>query len=102
MRLILRVTVRLVVAFALISFASSCRTLSLQIEKPGDVSRYRTWDFVDPVRDVIHAPMLVGIDLEPAVAKQVEIGLSDRGLQRTSDGPDLVVYFQLVVREQLF
>ncbi len=101
MRLTLRITARLLVAFALISFASGCRTLSLQIDKPGDVSRYRTWNFVDPVRDVIHAPMLVGIDLEPAVAKQVEIGLSDRGFQRTSNDPDLLVYFQLVVRAQL-
>jgi hypothetical protein len=101
MRLILRVTARLVVAFALISFASSCRTLSLQIEKPGDVSRYRTWNFVDPARAVIHAPLLAGIELDPAVAKQVEIGLSDRGFQRTSSDPDFLVHFQLVVREQL-
>ena len=101
MRLTLRITARLVVAFALISFASGCRTLSLQIDKPGDVSGYRTWNFVHPVRDVIHAPLLVGIDLESVVAKQVEIGLSDRGFQRTPNDPDLLVYFQLVVREQL-
>jgi len=101
MRLTLRITARLVVAFALISFASGCRTLSLQIDKPGDVSGYRTWNFVHPVRDVIHAPFLVGIDLESVVAKQVEIGLSDRGFRRTPNDPDLLVYFQLVVREQL-
>ena len=101
MRLTLRITARLLVAFALISFTSGCRTLSLQIDKPGDVSGYRTWNFVHPVRDVIHAPLLVGIDLESVVAKQVEIGLSDRGFQRTPNDPDLLVYFQLVVREQL-
>lgn len=101
MRLTLRITARLVVAFALISFASGCRTLSLQIDKPGDVSGYRTWDFVHPVRDVIHAPLLVGIDLESVVAKQVEIVLNDRGFRRTPNDPDLLVYFQLVVREQL-
>ncbi len=101
MRLTLRIAVCLLVAFGSISFASGCRTLSLQIEKPGDVSRYRTWNFVQPMRDVIHAPLLVGIDLESVVAKQVEIGLSDRGFQRTPNDPDLLVYFQLVVREQL-
>ena len=101
MRLTLRITARLVVAFALISFASGCRTLSLQIDKPGDVSGYTTWNFVHPVRAVIYAPLLVDIDLEPAVAKQIEIGLSDRGFQRTPNDPDLLVYFQLVVREQL-
>ena len=85
----------------MISFASGCRTLSLQIDKPGDVSGYRTWNFVHPVRGAIHAPLLVGIDLEPVVAKQVEIGLSDRGFRRTPNDPDLLVYFQLVVREQL-
>ncbi len=101
MRLTLRITARLVVAIALISFASGCRTLSLQIDKPGDVSGYRTWNFVHPMRGAIHAPLLVGIDLEPVVAKQVEIGLYDRGFRRTSNDPDLLVYFQLVVREQL-
>ena len=101
MRLTLRITVCLLVAFALISFASGCRTLSLQIEKPGDASRYRTWDFAHPVRGVIHAPLLVDIDLEPVVAKQVEIWLSDRGFRRTTNDPDLLVYFQLVVRGQL-
>ena len=53
------------------------------------------------MRDVIYAPLLVGIDLESVVAKQVEIGLSDRGFRRTPNDPDLLVYFQLVVREQL-
>ncbi len=42
MRLTLRITACLVVAFALISFASGCRTLSLEIEEPGDVSRSRS------------------------------------------------------------
>ena len=101
MELTLRIADRLVVAFALISFASGCRTLSLQIDEPGDVSDYRTWNFVHSVRDVIHAPLLVGIDLESVVAKQVEIGLTDRGFQRTPNDPDLLVYFQLVVQEQL-
>jgi hypothetical protein len=45
--------------------------------------------------------LLVGIDLEPVVAKQVEIWLSDRGFRRTTIDPDLLVYFQLVVRGQL-
>lgn len=101
MRLTLRITVSLLVAFGLIAFASGCRTLSLEIEKPGDVSRYRTWDFVYRVRDVIHPPWLVGSDLEAAVAMQVVIGLSDRGFLRTTSNPDMLVYFQLVVREQL-
>jgi hypothetical protein len=100
-RLTLRITVHLIVAFALASFASGCRTPRLQIETPGDASGYRTWDFVQPVRDVIHAPLPVGIDLDPVVAKQVEIGLSDRGFRRTTNDPDLLVYFKLVVREQL-
>jgi hypothetical protein len=73
----------------------------LQIETPGDTSSYRTWNFVHPVRGVVHAPLPVGIDLDPIVAKQVEIGLSDRGFRRTTNDPDLLVYFQLVVREQL-
>ncbi len=101
MRLALRITVCVLLALGLISFASGCGTLSLQIEEPGDVSRYRTWDFVQPVRGAIHAPSLVSVDLEPAVAKQVEIGLSDRGFRRTPNDPDLLVYFQLVVRKQL-
>jgi hypothetical protein len=97
----LRITVCLLVAFASIAFASGCRTPSPQIDEPGDASRYRTWDFVQPLRGVIHAPLLVGIDLEPVVAKQVEVGLSDRGFRRAPNDPDLLVYFQLVVREQL-
>jgi hypothetical protein len=93
-RFTLRITVCLLFAFG-------CRTPSLQIEKPGDVSRYRTWNFVHPVRGVIHTPFLVGIDLEPVVAKQIEIGLSDRGFRRTTNDPDLLVYFELIVRRQL-
>jgi len=100
-RLTLRITVRLLVAFGLTSFALGCRTAILQIEAPGDASRYRTWNFTHPVRDVNHAPVLVGVDLEPLVAKQVEIGLADRGFLRTANDPDLLVHFQLVVREQL-
>ena len=101
MRLTLRITVCLLIAFALISFASGCQTPRLQIETPGDASGYRTWNFIHPARDVIHAPLPVGIDLDPVVAKQVEIGLSDRGFRRMKNDPDLLVYFQLVVREQL-
>ncbi len=101
MRYTLRITVRLVAAFALISFASGCQTPRLQIETPGDASSYRTWNFIHPARDLIHAPLPVGIDLDPVVAKQIEIGLSDRGFQRTSSDPDFLVHFQLVVREQL-
>jgi hypothetical protein len=100
-RLTLRIAIYLIVAFGLTSFASGCRTPTLQIETPGDASRYRTWDFAHPVRDVIHAPVLVGVDLEPLVAKQVEIGLADRGFRRTANDPDLLVHFQLAVRGQL-
>jgi len=100
-RLTLRITIYLIVAFGLTSFASGCRTPTLQIEAPGDASRYRTWDFVHPVRDAIHAPVLVGVDLEPLVAKQVEIGLADRGFQHTANDPDLLVHFQLAVRGRL-
>ena len=53
MRLPLHISVCLLIAFASISFASGCRTPRLQIETPGDASGYRTWDFVDPLRDVI-------------------------------------------------
>jgi hypothetical protein len=95
----LRNTVCLFVAF--VSIAPGCATLSLQIEKPGDVSDYRTWNFVHPVRGVIHAPLLADYDLEPAVAKQVEIWFSDRGFRRTTSDPDLLVYFELAVRGQL-
>ena len=101
MRLTLRIAICLLVAFGLISFASGCRTSSVRIEQPGDVSRYRTWNFVHPVRGAVHAPLLVGIDLESVVAKQVEIWLSDRGFRRTTNDPDLLVYFQLIVRGQL-
>jgi len=100
-RLTLRITVYLLVAFASISFASGCRTLSLEVETPGDVSRYRTWNFAHPTRDVTHAPFLVGTDFESAVSQQVEIELFDRGFQRTANDPDLLVFFQLGVREQL-
>jgi hypothetical protein len=100
-RLTLRITVYLLVAFALISFASGCRTLSLEVETPGDASRYRTWNFVHPTRDATHAPFLVGTDFASAVSQKVESELSDRGFQRTANDPDLLVFFQLGVREQL-
>jgi len=101
----LRIAAFLVAAFGLISFASGCRTLSLQIDAPGDVARYRTWnfvrqDFAHPEPDAMRAPLLAGADLGPAVAKQVEIGLADRGFRRTSIDPDVLVHFQLAVREQ--
>ena len=101
MHLTLRITVNLLAAFGSISLASGCGTPTLQIEAPGDVSGYRTWDFVQPVPDAIRAPWIAGVDLEPVVAKQVERGLSDRGFQRTTSDPGLLVYFQLVVRRQL-
>jgi hypothetical protein len=96
----LPITACLLVAFALISFASGCRTPTLRIETPGDVSGYRTWNFVDPVSDAIEVPGRVDDDLEPAIARQVEIGLAERGFRRTTTDPDLLVAFHLAVREQ--
>jgi len=100
-RLTFRITVYLLVAFVSISFASGCRTLSLEVEMPGDASRYQTWNFVHPTRDATHALLLVGTDFESAISQQVETELSDRGFQRTANDPDLLVFFQLAVREQL-
>ncbi len=101
MRHTLRLTTCLLVAFGLLSFAPGCQTPTLQIDEPGDVSRYRTWDFVRPVRGLIHAPLLEADALEPVVARQVETSLFDRGFRRTRTNPDVLLYFRLSVRGQL-
>jgi hypothetical protein len=91
----------LFIAIGAIQLTSGCRTPELRIEEPGDVSSYRTWDFVRPVRGLIHAPLFRGVDLEPVVAMQVETWLSEQGFRRAPNDPDILVYFQLVVRGQL-
>lgn len=101
MRPTLCLTARVLVAFGLLALVSGCRSPRLEIDHLGDVSRHRTWDFVQPLRGVVHAPFLSHVDLESSVAWQIERWLFERGFQRTRNDPDVVVYFQLIVQAQI-
>lgn len=101
MRPALRITVSVLVALGWSAFATGCRTLSVRVDEPGDISRYRTWDFYRPPLEAARAPLRSGIDFESVVAEQIETGLSDRGFRRATVRPGLLVHFQLGIREQL-
>lgn len=101
MRPTLCLTARVLVGFGLLALVSGCRSPRLEIDQLGDVSRRRTWDFVQPLRGVVHAPLHSHVDLESSVAWQIERGLLERGYQRTRNDPDVVVYFQLIVQDQI-
>jgi hypothetical protein len=93
----LQSVIRLAFSIALLSSIVSCAmTMSLRVEDPGDVARFRTWDWLRDDGERVDAP--ASPDSELQVARQIEESLSARGFRRTPGSAEVLVDFDLTIR----
>jgi hypothetical protein len=72
--------------------------MSLRAEDPGDVSRFRTWDWLRDDGERVDAPAGPHSELELQVARQIEESLSARGYRRAPGSAEVLVDFDLTIR----
>jgi hypothetical protein len=97
----LQSTIRLAVSIVLLSSIMSCATtMSLQAEDPGDVSRFRTWDWLRDDGERVDAPADGDSELELQVARQIEESLGARGFRRAPGSAEILVVFDLTIRRE--
>jgi hypothetical protein len=100
MQAALQTAIRLTLSIVLLSSIVSCATtMNLRVEDPGDVARFRTWDWLSDEGERVGA--LAGTDLELQVARQIEESLSSRGYRRAPGSADLLVDFNLTIRREV-
>jgi hypothetical protein len=95
----LQSVIRLAFSIALLSSIVGCATtLNLRVEDPGDVARFRTWDWLRDDGERVHAP--ADRDSELQVARQIEESLSARGFRRVPGSAEVLVDFDLTIRRE--
>jgi hypothetical protein len=93
----LQSAIRSALSIALLSSILSCATtMSLRVEDPGDVSRFRTWDWLHDGGEKVDAS--AAPDSELQVARQIEEWLSSRGYRRATGSAEILVDFDLAIR----
>jgi len=102
MQTALQSAIRLAVSTVLLSIILSCSTtMSLRTEDPGDVSRFRTWDWLRDDGERVGAPADPVSELELQVARQIEESLGARGFRRAPGSPEILVVFDLTIRREV-
>ncbi len=97
----LQSAIRLSVSIVLLSSIVSCATtMSLRAEDPGDVSRFRTWDWLRDDGERVDAPANGDSELELQVARQIEESLGARGFRRAPGSAEILVVFDLTIRRE--
>jgi hypothetical protein len=97
----LQSAIRLAVSIVLLSSIVSCATtMSLRAEDPGDVSRFRTWDWLRDDGERVDAPSDGDSELELQVARQIEESLGARGFRRAPGSAEILVVFDLTIRRE--
>jgi hypothetical protein len=97
----LQSAIRLAVSIVLLSSIVSCATtMSLRAEDPGDVSRFRTWDWLRDDGERVNSPADPGSELELQVARQIEESLGARGFRRAPGSAEILVVFDLTIRRE--
>jgi hypothetical protein len=74
--------------------------MSLRAEDPGDVSRFRTWDWLRDDGERVDAPADGDSELELQVARQIEESLGARGFRRAPGSAEILVVFDLTIRRE--
>ncbi len=99
MQAALQSAIRLSVSIVLLSSIVSCATtMSLRAEDPGDVARFRTWDWLSDEGERVDAPAGTNSELELQVARQIEESLSARGFRRAPGSAEVLVDFDVTIR----
>jgi hypothetical protein len=102
MQAALQPVIHLVFSIALLSSIASCSTtMKLRTEDPGDVSRFRTWDWLRDDGERVDAPSGSHSELDLQVARQIETSLRARGFRRTPESAELLVDFDLAIRREV-
>jgi hypothetical protein len=99
MQAALQSAIRLTLSVALLSSIVSCATtMNLRVDDPGDVARFRTWDWLHDDGERVDAPADRDSELELQVARQIEESLSARGFRRAPGSAEVLVDFDLTIR----
>ena len=98
----LQSAIRPALSIALLSSILSCATtMSLRVEDPGDISRFRTWDWLRDDAESVDTRSGPESDLELQVARQIEESLSARGFRRAPGSAEVLVVFDLTIRREV-
>jgi hypothetical protein len=98
----LQSVIHLAVSIALLSSVVSCSaTLNLRAEDPGDVSQFRTWDWLRGGGEKVGARTDPDSELERQVARQIEESLGVRGFRRVPGNAEILVVFDLAIRREV-
>jgi len=101
MRAALRPGIRLLFSIALLSSTGGCAQSSiLRVEELGDISRYRTWDWLRDPGQTADAVAEPGSDLSFQIARQIEESLLARGFRRAPGRAELLVDFAFELRRE--
>jgi hypothetical protein len=98
----LQSVIRLAFSIALLSSIVSCATgLNLRVEDPGDVARFRTWNWLRDDGKGVDSPAAPSSELKRQVARQIEASLRARGFRRAPESAELLVDFDLAIRREV-
>jgi hypothetical protein len=102
MQVALQSVIRLVLSIALLlSIVSCATTMRLRVDDPGDVSRFRTWDWLRDDGERLHVPVDSGSELELQVARRIEESLRARGYRRAPGSAEILVDFDFAIRREV-
>jgi hypothetical protein len=99
MQAALQSEIRLILTIVLLLSIVSCATsMSLRVEDPGDVARFRTWDWLRDDGGSVDASADPDSELDLQAARQIEKSLSALGFRRSPGNAELLVVFDLTIR----
>jgi len=97
----LQSVIRLSISIALLSSVVSCSTtMNLRAEDSGDVSRFRTWNWLRDDGGRVGARAGRDSEREIRVARQIEESLGARGFRRAPANAEILVDFDLTIRRE--
>lgn len=92
---------RLTLSIVVFSSIAGCATTSLRVEDVGDVSRFRTWNWLRDDGKRVDSPAAPSSELKRQAARQIEASLRARGFRRVPEGAELLVDFDLAIRREV-
>lgn len=92
---------RLALLLGILGLAASCTApMTLRVEEHGDLSQYRTWDWLPTEQARVAGPTGLSPGLEADVAEQLETFLTSRGFRRVPGRAQLLVHFRVGVQRR--
>ncbi len=102
MRAALQSAIRLFLSIPLLASVAGCATTSgPRVEEPGDLSRYRTWDWLRGPGETPGAAADPSSELERRVARRIAEAMGARGFLRAPGRAELLVDFDFELRREV-